>query len=316
MAHSGSPRRREPGNLHAVTGYDGDMPPAPPSPQRPPPRRRGEPGFVTSRALIGTSFVAGLGVAVADGIAPAIEGSTALGHVVAFGITWAVLLLVLELAARHLHLVRKGTRQPAWRTGAGLAGQGWHTVAAGYASLRRPGEDPDAEPVENVWTAPGTAPAVPPGKDDPMAHSHRRTDAGPLSPDPPPVAAGPRIVRVPVTRGGPVPPEWASLAAAIESQTFGTDTELLAWIAGQIRGAGTLATAFVSVYENSVGAAGLTPRAIGSIHKAGESAAAMAETLAQVWGEFVGYYGEYREWAGAGGQTPRDPGFITGEDPN
>jgi hypothetical protein len=303
----------------------------PPKPRK----KRGEKGHVMSRPTFALTVVLALAVPLLLGIAPVVEGSVLLGRLVAFVAAFLLFGVTLEAYARHRYAVRRRGRTKL-RTRArvaGSAGRSW------WAELRDGGDDDEADgEVQDdrddaarggVWLSPDRPdrPAESPvasGPGNPVVSAWPQftpgapAASGATGPQPAAVSAparsAPPVIRVPVTPRGPVPKEWTTVAAAVGGYVPDNDTDLLAWLAGQIRGTSELAAAYVQVFESSVTQKRLTTAAIGALHDTGDHVAQLADLIAKVRTDFLSYYEGYRQWAASGGVSPNDPDFITGQD--
>lgn len=123
---------------------------AAPQPAKPPAKRRGERGFVTSRLIVAVS--AGLALileVVSNWMLP--HGSTpeALGHAEGFAALFLIIGTGWELLARHHYAVRNRGRTPARQHAASWAGRRWR---AAWASRSSGGGDVwEWLPAEGPW---------------------------------------------------------------------------------------------------------------------------------------------------------------------
>jgi len=135
-------------------------------------------------------------------------------------------------------------------------------------------------------------------------------NGGNVAPPTPPSAA-------PAARrsSGPAPGSWAPLVSDTHDFEAGDETDLLDWMADQVKGMVAYSEAVADVHEHHVSdAVRLDPAAMAALHDVADAVAEAASAMAHARERYKEVYEAPRQFVADGGVLPKDGDFTTGED--
>ena len=130
----------------------------------------------------------------------------------------------------------------------------------------------------------------------------------------PPAPASPPAAPAARRATGDVPGSWDPLVSDTHDFEAGDETELLDWMADQVKGMLAYGEAVADVHEHHVSAEiRLDPAAMAALHDVADAVAEAASAMAHARERYKEVYEAPRQFVSDGGVLPKDGDFTTGE---